>query len=140
MDRLPLEHVPRVFITLPQARDSVKAAVNGFRGQLRVALSDGIFPSRFSSFLALCRQEEQEVEIRPHPDDFPPDMFFTLLDLGITGIGAHHVLFTMQQFVRLGDVRDICRRDYNTVYQTRLVIALLGLMHFRGTLAVLIVG
>lgn len=62
--RLFLEHVPRVFTALQQARDSVKAAVNGFRGQLRMALSDGISPSRFSSFLALCRQEEPEVEIR----------------------------------------------------------------------------
>ncbi|WP_414442131.1 LysR family transcriptional regulator [Burkholderia sp. 22PA0106] len=59
-----LEHVPRVFTALQQARDSVKAAANGFRGQLRVALSDGIPPSRFSTFLALCRQEEPEIEIR----------------------------------------------------------------------------
>ncbi|OZI38143.1 LysR family transcriptional regulator [Bordetella genomosp. 10] len=62
--KLFLEHVPRVFAALEQARDSVKAAANGFHGQLRVALSDGIAPSRFSSFLALCRQEEPEVEIR----------------------------------------------------------------------------
>lgn len=59
-----LEHVPRVFTVLQQARDSVKAAANGFHGQLRVALSDGIPPSRFSSFLALCREEEPEIEIR----------------------------------------------------------------------------
>lgn len=62
--RLLIEHVPRVFTALQQARDSVKAAANGFRSQLRVALSDGISPLRFSSFLALCRQEEPEVEIR----------------------------------------------------------------------------
>lgn len=62
--KLFLEHVPRVFTSLQQARDSVKAAANGFRGQLRVALSDGITPSRFSAFLALCRQEEPEIEIR----------------------------------------------------------------------------
>ncbi|PJE43123.1 MAG: LysR family transcriptional regulator [Pseudomonas sp.] len=62
--RLFLEHVPRVFTALQQARDSVKAATNGFRSQLRIALSDGISPSRFSSFLALCREEEPEVEIR----------------------------------------------------------------------------
>ncbi|ESQ97710.1 hypothetical protein F753_19195 [Stutzerimonas chloritidismutans AW-1] len=59
-----MECVPRVFTALEQARDSVKAAANGFRGQLRMALSDGISPARFSSFLALCRQEEPEVEIR----------------------------------------------------------------------------
>ena len=43
---------------LEQARDSVKAAANGFHGQLRVALSDGITPSRLSALLVLCRQEE----------------------------------------------------------------------------------
>src|SRR3546814_1065128 len=37
-----LEHVRRVFASLEQARDRVKAAANGFHGQLRVAMSDGI--------------------------------------------------------------------------------------------------
>ena len=59
-----LEHVRRVFAALEQARDSVKAAANGFHGQLRVALSDGITPSRLPTLLALCRQEEPDVEIR----------------------------------------------------------------------------
>lgn len=59
-----LEHVPRVFAAIQQARDSVKAAANGFHGQLRVALSDGITPTCFSALLALCRQEEPEIEIR----------------------------------------------------------------------------
>jgi len=36
-----MEHAPRVFASLQQARDCVKAAKNGFHGQLRVALSDG---------------------------------------------------------------------------------------------------
>jgi len=62
--KLFLEHVPRVFAALQQARDSVKAAASGFHGQLRVALSDGIIPSRFSTLLALCRREEPEIEIR----------------------------------------------------------------------------
>lgn len=62
--KLFLEHVRRVFAALEQARDSVKAAANGFHGQLRIALSDGITPSRISALLALCRQEEPEVEIR----------------------------------------------------------------------------
>ena len=43
--KLFLEHVPRVFSALQQARDSVKAAANGFHSPLRVALSDGIPPS-----------------------------------------------------------------------------------------------
>ncbi|KSJ03931.1 LysR family transcriptional regulator [Pseudomonas aeruginosa] len=62
--KLFLENVPRVFTALQQARDSVKAAANGFHSQLRVALSDGIPPSQFSNFLALCREEEPEIEIR----------------------------------------------------------------------------
>lgn len=62
--KLFLEHVPRVFTALQQARDSVRAAANGFHGQLRIALSDGITPSRLPTLLALCRQEEPEVEIR----------------------------------------------------------------------------
>lgn len=62
--KLFLEHVPRVFAALEQARDSVKAAANGFNGQLRVALSDGITPSRLPSLLAMCRQEEPEVDLR----------------------------------------------------------------------------
>ena len=59
-----LEHVRRIFSALEQARDSVKAAANGFHGQLRVALSDGITPSRLPALLALCRQEAPEVELR----------------------------------------------------------------------------
>lgn len=62
--RMFLEHVPRVFASLQQARDSVRAAANGFHGQLRIALSDGITPICFSALLALCRQEEPEIEIR----------------------------------------------------------------------------
>lgn len=62
--KLFLDHVRRVFAALEQARDSVKAAANGFHGQLRVALSDGITPSRLPALLALCRQEEPEVELR----------------------------------------------------------------------------
>jgi len=62
--KLFFEHVPRVFAALQQARDAVQAAAHGFHGQLRVALSDGITPSRLPKLLALCRKEEPEVEIR----------------------------------------------------------------------------
>lgn len=62
--KLFLEHARRVLAALQQARDSVKAAAKGFHGQLRVAVSDGITPSRFPPLLAHCRQEEPEVEIR----------------------------------------------------------------------------
>lgn len=62
--KLFLEHVPRVFAALEQARDSVKSAVNGYHNQLRIALSDGITPLRLSALLALCRQEDPEIDIR----------------------------------------------------------------------------
>lgn len=62
--RLFLEHVPRVFSAIDQARDSVKSVTNGFHGQLRIALSDGITPSRLPALLARSREEDPEVEIR----------------------------------------------------------------------------
>lgn len=58
-----LEHVPRIFISLQQARESVKAVAAGYDGQLRVALSDGIPPPRLSAFLMQCREEDPEVDI-----------------------------------------------------------------------------
>jgi len=61
--KLFLEHVRRVFAALQQARDAVQAAVQGFHGQLRVVLSDGITPARLPALLALCRKEEPEVDI-----------------------------------------------------------------------------
>lgn len=59
-----LDNVPRIFTALEQARDSVKAAAAGFQEQLRVALSDGLTPSRLSALLAQCREEEPDVDIR----------------------------------------------------------------------------
>jgi len=62
--KLFLEHVPRVLAALEQARDSVRAAANGFHGQLRIALSGGVTPSRLPALLAQCRLDEPEVDIR----------------------------------------------------------------------------
>ena len=62
--KLFMEHVRRVFAALEQARDSVKAGANGYHGQLRIALSDAITPSRLPMLLARCREEDPEVEIR----------------------------------------------------------------------------
>jgi DNA-binding transcriptional LysR family regulator len=59
-----LEHVPRVFAALQQARDSVQATAAGFNGQLRLALSDGITPSHLPTLLAACREEDPGIEIR----------------------------------------------------------------------------
>ena len=62
--RLFQHHVPRVFAALEQARDSAKAAAQGFNGQLRIALSDCTTPSRLPALLALSREEDPETEIR----------------------------------------------------------------------------
>jgi len=62
--QLFLDHVPRVFTALDQARGSVQAAAAGFHDQLRLALSDGITPPRLTAVLAQCREEEPEVGIR----------------------------------------------------------------------------
>ena len=62
--KLLMENAPRVLLALDQARESVKAAANGFHGRLRVALSDGITPSRLQALLARCREEDPEIEIR----------------------------------------------------------------------------
>ncbi|MGB5145531.1 MAG: LysR family transcriptional regulator, partial [Porticoccaceae bacterium] len=59
-----LEDTRRVLVALEQAKANVKAAATGYRGTLRVALSDGIARTRLSALLALCREEEPEVEIR----------------------------------------------------------------------------
>ncbi len=59
-----LERVPRIFAALEQAREGVKSAVRGFPGQLRIALSDGVTPSRLPALLARSREEDPEVEIR----------------------------------------------------------------------------
>ena len=72
-------------------------------------------------------------------------MLFALLDTGITGIGADHISFTMQQFV---DLR-VVRRDHHAMNQARLIVdtdvglgtevilvGFLGLMHFRVALAI----
>ncbi|UQP97332.1 LysR family transcriptional regulator [Xanthomonas arboricola pv. juglandis] len=59
-----LEEARRVLATVEQARASAKAAATGYRGMLRIALSDGIVQPRLSALLALCREEEPEVDIR----------------------------------------------------------------------------
>ena len=59
-----LERVPRIFEALKQACDGVKSAASGFQGQLRIALSDGITPSRMPTLLARSREEDPEIDIR----------------------------------------------------------------------------
>ncbi|ATS25163.1 LysR family transcriptional regulator [Xanthomonas phaseoli pv. phaseoli] len=56
--------VRRLFTTLDQARENVKAVSAGFRVSMRIAVSDGAIDSRLSDLLARCREEEPDVEIR----------------------------------------------------------------------------
>lgn len=59
-----LDGVRRVLTALDQATTSVRAAALGFRGTLRIALSDGLVPQRLAALLSLCREQEPEVDIR----------------------------------------------------------------------------
>ena len=59
-----LGDVRRLLGSLDQACASVKAVAAGFRGSLRIAVSDGVVDPRLSAFLARCRIEEPEIEIR----------------------------------------------------------------------------
>jgi DNA-binding transcriptional LysR family regulator len=59
-----MDHVPRVFAALTQARDSVRAVSAGFQGQLRVALSEGISQARLTALLSRCREDEPDTEVR----------------------------------------------------------------------------
>lgn len=59
-----LQDARRLFATLDQARENVRAVSEGYRGTLRIAVSDGAIDPRLSTFLAKCRQEEPEIEIR----------------------------------------------------------------------------
>ncbi len=59
-----LQDVRRVFSALEQARENVKAIAAGLQGSLRIAISDGTVDQRLSAFLAHCREEEPEIEVR----------------------------------------------------------------------------
>lgn len=92
-----LERVPRIFEALEQARDGVKSAAGGFQGQLRIALSDGITPSRMPTLLARCREEDPEIDIR---------LFEVPLEQQIKGLedGLYDVGFSMADEVGDGIV------------------------------------
>lgn len=59
-----LDESRRVLSVLEQATASTKAAATGYRGTLRIALSDCIDQPRLTSLLVQCRDEEPDVEIR----------------------------------------------------------------------------
>lgn len=59
-----LQDVRRVFSALEQSRENVRAIAAGLQGSLRIAISDGTVDPRLSAYLAHCREEEPEIEIR----------------------------------------------------------------------------
>lgn len=69
-----LQDVRRLFTTLDQARENVKAVSAGYRGSLRIAVSDGAIDPRLSEFLTRCREEEPEIEIRLSEVPFPEQL------------------------------------------------------------------
>lgn len=87
------------------------------------------------------------------PDHFSVGMLGALFDAGVAGIGADDVLVAVQQLVDVGDIRHGGCRAHHAVYQPRFIInadvrlhakvilvPLLGLVHFRVALAVLVLG
>jgi len=59
-----LDEARKVLTTVNQAKASVKSATLGYRGHLRVAISDGVAPRRLTTLLAQCREEDPGVQIR----------------------------------------------------------------------------
>lgn len=59
-----LQGARRVLLAYEQAKSNARSAATGYHGTLRIALSNGIARTRLSALLALCREEEPEVEIR----------------------------------------------------------------------------
>ncbi|HBP4890017.1 TPA: LysR family transcriptional regulator [Pseudomonas aeruginosa] len=59
-----LQDVRRLFTVLEQSRENVRAIATGLQGSVRIAISDGAVDQRLSTFLAYCREEEPEIEIR----------------------------------------------------------------------------
>lgn len=55
----------RVILSMvDQAKRNVRATASGYRGILRIAISDGAVEPRLSALLARCRAEEPELEVR----------------------------------------------------------------------------
>lgn len=69
-----LHDAKRMILAFEQAKANAKSAAAGYRGTLRIALSDGIARMHLSALLALCREEEPEVEIRLFETTFPQNV------------------------------------------------------------------
>jgi DNA-binding transcriptional LysR family regulator len=65
-ERLHSEQSPlsRAIKELDQAKTNVQAAASGYHGTLRIALSDALVSQRLPALLAVCREQEPDVDIR----------------------------------------------------------------------------
>jgi DNA-binding transcriptional LysR family regulator len=54
----------RMLLSMESARDRVRSAEQGYRGQLRLGLTDRLAQPRLVQLLARCREEEPQTEIR----------------------------------------------------------------------------
>lgn len=59
-----MDEVKRVFTILDHATNSVKSAASGYRGTLRIALSNGVLQPRLAAILARCRADYPDIEVR----------------------------------------------------------------------------
>lgn len=59
-----LEQARRVLAMVAHAKTTAKSAAQGYRGHLRIAVSDGLAQPHLSSLFARCREEDPDVEIR----------------------------------------------------------------------------
>lgn len=61
--QMMLEEARRIIAFVEQAKAKARSAAAGYRGRLRIALSDGVPLARLTEVLARSREEEPEIEI-----------------------------------------------------------------------------
>jgi DNA-binding transcriptional LysR family regulator len=59
-----LDQARRVLALVAHAKATAKSAAQGYRGHLRIAVSDGLAQPHLTTLFARCRDEEPDVEIR----------------------------------------------------------------------------
>lgn len=80
-----LEQARRLLALLEQAKIHAKGAATGYRGHLRIAVSDGLAQPHLSTLFARCREEEPDINIRLFEMPFAQQvrgLSYDLLDAG----------------------------------------------------------